>query len=187
VKRSTLTEQGEPACGATAPPFVNDCDYDQAKAILDWIYGSSERPLASPSAEAQGVFIVFDQRQYAEPDAGLADEGIVYVPDSCQEQAGCRVHIALHGCAQSRETVGDAFIRGSSFAEMADTNRLVILFPQAGASNINPGGCWDWWGYTGVDYLGKAARQIATIWAMVEHLAKSPEAHSIAAKRSPDR
>ena len=43
---------------------------------------------------------------------------------------GCRLHIALHGCEQARETVGDAFIKESGFARYADTNRLVILFPQ---------------------------------------------------------
>ena len=39
---------------------------------------------------------------------------------------------------------------------------------------FNPHGCWDWWGYTGLDYLGKDAPQIAAIWAMVEHLATQP-------------
>src|SRR5581483_11918767 len=34
-----ITEQGGAACGITATPFVSDCDYDQAKAILAWIYG----------------------------------------------------------------------------------------------------------------------------------------------------
>jgi len=106
---------------------------------------------------------------------GFADEGVVYVPPSCAEQTGCRVHIALHGCQQSREAVGDTFIKESGYAEIADQNRLVILFPQAKAiTGINPQGCWDWWGYTGLDYLGKDAPQIATIWAMVEQLAATP-------------
>ena len=79
--------------------------------------------------------------------------------------------MAIHGCQQSRERVGDAFVKGAGFAEVADSNRLVILFPQVKASTINPDGCWDWWGYTGLDYLSKNALQIAAIWAMVEHLA----------------
>jgi poly(3-hydroxybutyrate) depolymerase len=100
---------------------------------------------------------------------------VVYVPPSCTEKPGCRVHIALHGCEQSREVVGDDFIKESGYAEIADANRLIILFPQAKAiTGINPQGCWDWWGYTGLDYLGKDAPQIAAIWAMVEHLAKAP-------------
>jgi poly(3-hydroxybutyrate) depolymerase len=166
-----ITEQGGAACGLSAAPYVSDCDYDQAKAILAWIYG----PLAEASAEPAGRFILFDQQPFSEPGDGFADEGVVYVPPSCAEQAGCRVHIALHGCEQSREAVGDTFIKESGYAEIADQNRLVILFPQAKAiTGINPQGCWDWWGYTGLDYLGKDAPQIAAIWAMVEQLAATP-------------
>ena len=165
-----ITEEGGAACGVGAKPYVSDCDYDQAKAILAWIYG----PLLASAAEPKGLFIVFDQQAFAKPADGLADEGIVYVPLACASQPGCRVHIALHGCEQSRETVGDDFIKESGYAQVADTNRFVILFPQIKANAINPQGCWDWWGYTDLDYLGKDAPQIAAIWSMVEQLAKSP-------------
>ena len=165
-----LTEAAGGACGVTASPFISDCDYDQAKAILEWIYG----PLAAPSEEPKGKFLLFDQGEYSEPGDGFADEGVVYVPESCAEQAGCRLHIVLHGCEQSRETVGDEFIKSSGYAELADSNRLVVLFPQISARTVNPKGCWDWWGYTGLDYLGKDAPQIAAVWAMAESLAKAP-------------
>jgi poly(3-hydroxybutyrate) depolymerase len=69
--------------------------------------------------------------------------------------------------------VGDTFIR-SRDAAIADKNRLIVLFPQTEESTVNPHGCWDWWGYTGLDYLGKDAPQIAAIWAMVEQLAATP-------------
>ncbi|MEZ5828774.1 MAG: poly(3-hydroxybutyrate) depolymerase [Hyphomicrobiales bacterium] len=163
-----LTEEGGAACGLSETPYVSDCDYDQARAILAWIYG----PLEPASATPQGEFLVFDQTAFAEPDDGLADEGVVYVPPACKSEPGCRVHVALHGCSQSREDVGDAFVKEAGFAETADSNRLVILFPQIKASVYNPEGCWDWWGYTGLDYLGKDAPQIKAIWAMVEHLAQ---------------
>jgi hypothetical protein len=163
-----ITEEGGAACGLSEEPFVSDCDYDQARAILGWIYG----PLEPASAAPQGRFIVFDQEAFSDPGDGFADEGVVYVPPACLEQPGCRVHVSLHGCSQSREKIGDTFIKEAGFAELADTNRLVILFPQTKASPINLEGCWDWWGYTGLDYLGKDAPQIAAIWAMVEHLAK---------------
>ena len=57
---------------------------------------------------------------------------------------------------------------------MADTNRIIVLFPQVKASTVNPNGCWDWWGYTDLNYLGKDAPQIKAIWAMVEQLAQAP-------------
>lgn len=164
-----ITEEGGAACGLSEGPYVSDCDYDQARAILGWMYG----PLEPASAEPQGEFFVFDQEAFSEPGDSFADEGVVYIPSTCRSEPGCRVHVALHGCRQSRGNVGDTFIKDTGFAEIADTNRLVILFPQARAiSGINPEGCWDWWGYTGLDYLGKDAPQIAAIWAMVERLAE---------------
>jgi poly(3-hydroxybutyrate) depolymerase len=161
---------GGVACGVSGTPYVSNCGYDQAQAILSWIYG----PLADPAAQPSGRFIVFDQDAFSEPGDGFADEGVVYVPQSCAEQPGCRVHIALHGCEQSRESVGDAFVKGSGFAEIADTNRIVVLFPQIKASGSTQYGCWDGWGETGLEYLGKDAPQIAAIWAMVEQLTKTP-------------
>ncbi len=166
-----LTETEGTACGLSKEPFVSDCDYDQAGAILEWIYG----PLAPPSPSLQGKFTVFDQMPFAGGEAnGLAPEGVVYVPPACASDKGCRLHIVLHGCKQARESVGEAFIEKSGFARWADTNRLVILFPQIAGSVVNPNGCWDWWGYTGIDYLSKDAPQIVAIWSMAEHLAMDP-------------
>ncbi len=166
-----ITEEGGAACGITAKPYVSDCDYDQARAILGWIYGPL-KPRAT--GEPKGKFILFDQGGFAAPSAGLADEGVVYVPQDCAATPGCRVHIALHGCEQSREAVGENFIGESGFAAVADQNRLIVLFPQVKASAVNPQGCWDWWGYTDLDYLGRDAPQIKAIWSMVEELAKTP-------------
>ena len=167
-----LTETEGTACGLSKEPYLSDCDYDQARAVLEWVYGS---PLADPSPGPSGKFIVFDQSQFSQGEAnGLASEGVVYVPPACESAPGCRLHIALHGCEQARETVGDAFIKGSGFARYADTNRLVVLFPQVAGSVVNPHGCWDWWGYSDIDYLSKDAPQIAAIWAMAERLASQP-------------
>lgn len=165
-----ITEEGGAACGLSETPFVSDCDYDQARAILGWIYG----PLTPAAGKAKGDFVVFDQEEFTEAGEGLADEGVVYIPASCRETPGCRVHVALHGCQQSRARVGGTFIEDTGYAELADTNRLIILFPQIASSVVNPQGCWDWWGYTGLDYLGKDAPQIRALWKMVERLAEPP-------------
>ena len=53
-----ITETEGTACGLSEQPYVSDCDYDQAKAILEWIYGA---PLADPSPSPTGKFIIFDQ------------------------------------------------------------------------------------------------------------------------------
>jgi hypothetical protein len=158
-------------CGASASPFLNDCDYDQAGAILSWIYGG----LAKPSSVPSGKFLRFDQSEFVKGDhTGLTEEAVVYVPQSCAKKPGCKLHIALHGCEQNLHDVGMKFVEGSGFARWADTNKTVVLFPQVSASLTNPKGCWDWWGYTGSDYLTKNAPRIAAIWRMVERLSEEP-------------
>ena len=123
-----ITETEGTACGLSEQPYVSDCDYDQAKAILEWIYGA---PLADPSPSPTGKFIIFDQSLLRRRRRQRAcRRGRRLCAAACETTSGCRLHIALHGCEQARESVGDAFIKESGFARYADTNRLVLLFPQ---------------------------------------------------------
>jgi hypothetical protein len=164
-----VTDDEGSACDVSGEPYVVDCNYDQAGELLKFIYGNLQPRAASPS----GDFVNFDQRPFfgaGEGNAGLAETGVVYVPKACRETPGCRVHIAFHGCAQNREAVGDVFIKESGFARWADTNRLIVLFPQVADSSINPQGCWDWWGYTGPQYLTRDAPQIAAVNRMLDAL-----------------
>lgn len=167
-----VTEDKGGACEYTGAPYVVDCDYDQAGELLKHIYG----PLNPRSSVPAGDFEVFDQRPYTagfNPD-GMADHGVVYVPKACREKAGCRIHVAYHGCAQSRAQVGDAFIKESGFARWADTNNLIVLFPQTAIAAFNPQACWDWWGYTTRDYLTRNAPQIVAVHRMLERLSARP-------------
>ena len=163
-----VTEDEGGACEVSGNPYIVDCNYDQAGDLLKHIYGD----LKPRSAAPEGMFEAFDQRPFIEGlgNPGLADEGLVYVPKSCQAEAGCRVHIAFHGCAQSRSQVGDAFARDTGFARWADTNRLIVLFPQTDVGATNPQACWDWWGYTGRNYLTREAPQIVAVYRMLQHL-----------------
>lgn len=172
-----LTEEVGNPCGATSSPWLNDCDYDQAGAILAHIYGSlAPPPPEPPSTDPLGRLTRFDQRPFLRglSNSGLDDYGYVYVPQSCRAAAGCRVHVVFHGCEQGRDAIGDRFVRNAGFARHAGANRLVILYPQVAPSAANPKGCWDWWGYTARDYLTKDAPQIAAVWRMVERLAANP-------------
>lgn len=167
-----IVDRGGSACDANASPFLATCGYDQAGEILAWIYPDLQW---SPS-EPQGRFIVFDQTEFLKnADAGLAQEGVAFVPPGCREAPGCRVHIVFHGCLQSRTdpTIGDRFVEGSGFQRHADANRLVILFPQTDAETA-PNGCWDWWGYTGSDFLSQRAPQLAAVRAMLDRLGERP-------------
>jgi hypothetical protein len=163
-----VTEMEGSACDRSGTPYVVDCDYDQAGALLKHIYG----PLQPGSDTPQGQYVEFNQHAYQTGSAsdGLARSGVVYVPQTCARNGGCRVHIAFHGCAQNREAVGETFIKETGFARWADTNKLIVLFPQVTTTVSNPQGCWDWWGYTSHDYLTRAAPQIVAVRAMLEAL-----------------
>ncbi|MDX2266105.1 MAG: poly(3-hydroxybutyrate) depolymerase [Hyphomicrobiales bacterium] len=165
----TMTEGA--ACGVTTEPFLNDCDYDQAGEMLRHIYG----PLAAKAADGAEALIEFSQAPYLEglSTHGMADKGVAFVPDACRRASGCRVHVAFHGCAQGREFVGDAHAKGAGLNAWAATNRIVVLYPQIkSAALTNPKGCWDWWGYTQLDYLSKDAPQITAVRRMIDALAR---------------
>ncbi len=165
-----VTDAGGLSCELTGKPFIVDCNYDQAGSVLGHIYG----PLAPRAATPQGVFLEFDQRPFTEGLAshGMAKRGVVYIPPSCAADTTCRVHIAYHGCSQNRAAAGDAFVHGSGYANWADANALIVLFPEVAASSVNPQGCWDWWGYTSEDYLTRKAPQIEIVYRMLEELGK---------------
>jgi hypothetical protein len=164
-----VTEDKGLACGRTGEPYITDCDYDQAGVLLGHIYG----PLRPRAAQPAGEFIAFDQREFARDltGHGLDDAGVVYVPKSCRPGSGCRVHIVFHGCNQQRSKAGDAFIKDTGFANWADANRLIVLFPQVTTSTLNPQACWDWWGYTGREYLTRKGPQVVAVRRMLDRLA----------------
>src|SRR5271166_1478380 len=81
--------------------------------------------------------IAFDQTEFVSlrpPPAvnTIAQTGFVYIPSSCQISTGsnCAVHIVFHGCAQGAGEVGDAVYSKVGFNEWADTNGIIVLYPQ---------------------------------------------------------
>lgn len=162
-------------CGEAKAPFLNACGYDLAGAALEHLYGRLDppRPAGAPAA--------FDQRLFAPAGRthGLAETGFIYIPDSCRKGAGCRLHVALHGCQQNAETIGDAFTTQAGYNGWAEANGIVVLYPQAAPvgraiagfrAGSNPQACWDWWGFTGPDFAFRTGAQIGAIMAMVERL-----------------
>ncbi|MGB5336397.1 MAG: PHB depolymerase family esterase, partial [Woeseiaceae bacterium] len=156
-------------CGTVTTPFLNACNYDAAGELLLALHG----PLNARTTA------VGDLVSVPQPGAAAADmlgSALLYVPSSCAAGESCGVHIALHGCQQSAEFVGDAFAAGAGYNEWAESNKLLVLYPQVASSKIaplNPLGCWDWWGYTGDDYATKSGAQLSTIMATLDSL-KAP-------------
>jgi poly(3-hydroxybutyrate) depolymerase len=105
----------------------------------------------------------------------MADTGYLYVPQNCTAAGTrCKVHVALHGCMQSAESVGDKFYTETGYNNWADNNNILVLYPQVNKSSIpsNPKGCWDWWGYSGRNYAFKSGPQMKAIKAMINRLAQ---------------
>src|SRR5215831_6058037 len=169
------------ACNQNEGDFIAHCNYDQAGIILRHIYGVLN-PKNGGTLSAK--FLAFDQREMTFPASpasySMADIGYAYIPAACAAQQPCRVHIALHGYTQNFETIVDRYIRHAGYNEWADTNRLIVLYPQTIVGNpaidpftpLNPFGCWDWWGYTNFNYAVKSGRQITTIKAMLDRLTR---------------
>ena len=163
------------ACSRSDPPFVSNCKYDGAGKVLAHLYGVLK---ARNDGPASGSLVEFDQTKFFPPGAetGMATIGFVYVPKACTvKDTRCALHVALHGCRQTAEEIGRKFVEGAGYNRWADTNHIVVLYPQIGRGRhaANPQNCWDWWGYTGSAWLEKKAPQMQAIAAMVNHIKAS--------------
>jgi poly(3-hydroxybutyrate) depolymerase len=192
---------GPVACGRTATPFLTDCPgLGAAHDLLAWLYGVPLQP-ALP-VRAAGLRR-FSQLPYRVPGRfdGLDTSGWLYLPAACEVAgAGCRLHVAFHGCKQGQgyaepggQHFGTRFVQGAGYNGWAEANRIVVLYPQVTASpgvggtdpyQLNPQGCWDFWGYTlpgdalttGVQrrFAWRDAPQMQAVKAMVDALLRQP-------------
>jgi hypothetical protein len=170
-------------CNENSGEFINKCDYDQAGVILQHIYGALN---PRNNGALTGQFLSFNQADFTAPDQpindSMDDKGFVYVPASCGANEPCQLHVALHGCLQSFGDITESFVKHAGYNEWADTNHIIVLYPQIHAVGItalgitNPQACWDWWGYLDANpmesptYLLKSGKQISAIKAMVDRL-----------------
>jgi poly(3-hydroxybutyrate) depolymerase len=164
------------ACNDNKIPFIDQCGYDQAGIVLQHIYGALNAP---NRGQLTGTMKRFDQSLYTKPHdtspLSLGDSGYVFVPKDCADGAACRVHVALHGCKQDVGDIGRHFVDNTGYNAWADTNHLIVLYPQTVASSFlpfNPQACWDWWSYHDHQdsYVTKSGAQIRTIKAMLDAL-----------------
>ncbi|MFF5504569.1 fibronectin type III domain-containing protein [Streptomyces roseolus] len=160
---------GPNACTSTSSPYVNNCGGDPVKDMLTHLLGSVE---PATSAALTGKLVRFDQSAYAPGGSssaiGMGGEGFAYVPRSCQNGASCTLMVTLHGCYQYYGLVGNALMDKAYLNEYADTNDMIVLYPQATTMTGNPRGCWDWWGYKSADYAQKSGPQMRAVTNMAK-------------------
>ncbi len=167
-------------CEVDGAPYINDCDFAAAEALLQYIYGPVA--LIPKVREANKRFIFeFNQSRYFDPgdnSVSMHALGHIYVPTRCARGERCRLHVAYHGCRQHQDEIGDAFYTQAGYNEVAEANGIIVLYPQTKAwseSSIfqfreNPRACWDWWGYSGDDFLRRSGKQIRAVARMINAL-----------------
>lgn len=168
-----VSPKGTVSCSATASPYMNDCGTDEPGNMLSHLLGDVQAPASSPS----GQTIQFDQNQYVPGGSASAismgPTGFAYVPQACETES-CTLMVALHGCYQYHGLIGDAFMQQAYLNEYADTNNMIVLYPQTTKSDsnpVNPRGCFNWWAYGGdTAYSEQGGKQITTIMNMVDAL-----------------
>ena len=163
------------SCGTTAPPYIDQClvkgqPYDQPGAVLTQIYGE----LAPKATTLSSAAVAFDQTEFTSAASGMASTGYVYIPAACQASggAGCAVHVVFHGCKQGAAEVQNDVFEKLGYNPWADTNKIIMLYPQVEPTAIpaNPQGCWDWWGYSGLNFQTQSGPQLSAIRAMVKRV-----------------
>jgi len=180
ANHAMITEDFGNACDAEGEPYINDCDFDAAKALLGHIYGPGALNREALRDDLRPI-AAFDQTAFFDvSDASISmhARGYVYVPERCASGQRCRLHVAFHGCRQDQDAIGDAFYGHAGYNALAETNDIVVLYPQtkAWSENVftdyarNPRACWDWGGYSGDDFHRRTGKQVRAVAAMINAL-----------------
>lgn len=155
-------------CTFLGPPWINNCNYDLAEAVLTLFYGTLDAKSSAVSSNLR----TFSQLPYTN-GAGMAPLGFIYVPTGCGGSIDCKLHVHFHGCSQNYLDMQTMYVENLGLNEWAETNDIVILYPQTiNDSGRNPSGCWDFWGYTGPDFWTHDGLQVSAIWRMTQNISQ---------------
>tara|TARA_B100000749_G_scaffold280771_1_gene278547 strand:+ start:29383 stop:30393 length:1011 start_codon:yes stop_codon:yes gene_type:complete len=165
---------GNDCSTASQSPYISKCEYDGAGMILKHIYGE----LNAKTTAVESHFLLMSQNRRGADEINpssisMDSEALVYVPERCKQGHSCKLHVALHGCQQYKQKIGDQFIRNAGYNEWAEANDMIVLYPQTISQTINnPNGCWDWWGYTDAKFHTQSGSQIQVIKSMIDQLSR---------------
>lgn len=150
-------------CRKMGKPWLLNCQFDLVGQLLGAIE-PEYRALKNRGVQDLSNLIFFDQTKIVGANAHMYSWGAIYVPRECRlPGVACGVHVALHGCQMNPDFIQTQFIENAGYNEWAESNRLVVLYPQSAKGSINPYGCWDCFGFTGAEYTQKNGPQIKAI------------------------
>jgi poly(3-hydroxybutyrate) depolymerase len=175
---------GELACGTLGSPYMVRCSvngsvYDSVETWLTMFLG---RLKPRNNGKLTGTLSLFDQTEFgASPNVSMSSTGSVFVPKACAQGDKCGFVLALHGCLQEASLIGNRWVAEAGINEWADTNKLVVVYPDTIASSApgptNPNACFDWWGYSNQydpNYALKSGLQMSVLYAMVQRVTGRP-------------
>ncbi len=171
-------------CTKLGEPYISNCGFDAAGELLQWIYEGKLKPRSTGAPT--GRLIEFDQAEFVDGGKpgrhGLAVTGFAYIPASCDEtdeghsRERCTLHIVFHGCRQNAARIGDRFVQKAGYNRWADTNKLIVLYPQTAPTKNNPKACWNWFDAERDDagYATRNGIQMLAIKRMIDRIAGVP-------------
>lgn len=161
---SWVTDDYGNACDKQGSPYINRCTVDMSGEMLHHWFG----PLKPRVAQKAANLSAYDQ---PEGYAMTTTQGHLYAPESCRAGATCGLVVALHGCQMESSDIGDKFYVNSGLNTWAESNDLVVLYPQNKYSTSH---CWDWWGYSGANYHERSGSQVKAVHNQVATVAGLP-------------
>lgn len=174
-----ISPDGPNPCNSSYSPYINNCSDtpDPQKTFLTMFYGTLN---AKNTGTLGGSYVQFNQNEFCPNNTcsgiDMDTTGWAYVPANCVNGQACKVHLAIHGCVQYQGIIQQQFVQKSGLNEWADTNNIIVVYPQLIAQGdntkpgYNPNGCWDFWGYNGSDYALRSGKQMVAVMAMLNRI-----------------
>lgn len=190
-EHSMLTNFYGSNCSYLGEPYINNCNYNLAGVILQYIYNSTNNSFNPPLNNSDVPYnnlIKINQTNFipknreSSKSISMNSFAYAYVATQCQIAPlsdNCKLHVVFHGCGQAVNSYSDlaklvkyndTYARYTGYNGWAETNNFVVLYPQADINNQigNPFACWDFWGYNGGNYAWKSGDQIQTCHNMID-------------------
>jgi len=152
-------------------PILRDLGVDEAGHLLMHLLGPL-RPRGKAQRNNLRTVLQHDfvPKGWNSITANMDEVGFVYAPSACQERPlTCRMHVVYHGCYATASNIGDGFYWWAGYNDWAESNNLIILYPQAAFWHGSKA-CWDYYGYTGAKFDTRQSSQLVTVNNMVRAL-----------------
>jgi poly(3-hydroxybutyrate) depolymerase len=161
AEHAWISPDGPNSCGTLWPPYINNCSIDPEQTFLTMFYGALN---PKNTGTLGGSFIQFNQGPFCAGGScsaiSMDNTGWLYVPASCAAGQACKLVMVLHGCLTGQDVVGQDVVKEAGVNEWADTNDIVVIYPQAIiAARATPRAAGTWWATPGPTTRCRAARR----------------------------